>query len=103
MRVFGRGKRWFEQTEESEHQQGGYCEGMSGEGWVGRDRSTYKMQSYKDRMTRRLTTRVCARYVWQLAKRGSAATPAMWGTMVRNVEDDERTRFGAVADDRRQR
>ena len=45
----------------------------------------------------------CARYVWQLAKRGYAATPTTYGTMVRNVEDDERTRFGAVADDRRQR
>ena len=60
MRVFGRGKRWFEQTEGSEHQQAGYCEGMSDEGAVERDRSTYKMQSYKDRMTRRLTTGVRA-------------------------------------------
>jgi len=51
----------------------------------------------------KVDNRGCARYVWQLAKRGSAATPAMWGTMVRNVEDDEQTRFGAVADDRRQR
>ena len=51
----------------------------------------------------KVNNRGCARYVWQLARRGDAATPTMYGTLVRNVENDERTRFGAVADDRRQR
>jgi len=50
------GRRWFEQTKGSEHQQAGYCEEMSDEGGWGGIVSTYKMQSYKDRMTRRLTT-----------------------------------------------
>ena len=45
-----RGKRWFEQTEGSEHQQAGYCEGMSDEGgWGGSvDVQDAKLQGSND-------------------------------------------------------
>ena len=51
----------------------------------------------------KVNNRGCARYVWGLAKRGDTARPRVYGTMADDVEHDERTRFGAVADDRRQR